>query len=118
MDAGRGHNLQRVRASSLRVGEHMNMHRVQHTCCQCGAVLKDGKCLSCEHSQCADCPRFRTKVVLRLTRSQQMALLDILVAYCRLPDQSQEFVDVIEDVTTTTGELLTVVADLSEVETA
>lgn len=55
-------------------------------------------------------------IVLRLTRSQQMALLDLLIAYVRLPDEVQIFVDVTEDRTTTTGELLSLVASLREVE--
>jgi hypothetical protein len=58
----------------------------------------------------------RMTIVLRLTRSQQMALVDILIAYCRLKDEPQEFVDVVKDCTTTTGELLALVADLREVE--
>jgi hypothetical protein len=44
-----------------------------------------------------------------------MALVDILVAYMRT-DEAQEFVDVIEDVTTTPGDLLRIVGDLREVE--
>jgi hypothetical protein len=48
---------------------------------------------------------------LRLTRSQQMALLDILLVYVRLPDEPQEFVDVLRDVTTTTGELLQLIGN-------
>ena len=54
-------------------------------------------------------------VVLRLTRSQQMALVDILIAYMR-SDDVQEFVDVAADVTTTPGELLRLVGDLREME--
>lgn len=46
------------------------------------------------------------QLLLRLTRSQQMALIDVLIAYVRLADQPQEFVDVANNVTTTTGELL------------
>lgn len=56
-----------------------------------------------------------THVVLRLTRSQQMALIDILIAYIRT-DEVQSFVDVGNDVTTTTGELLSLVADVRELE--
>jgi hypothetical protein len=54
-------------------------------------------------------------VVLRLTRSQQMALVDILVAYLR-SDGVQEFVDVCADVTTTPGDLLRICGDLREIE--
>jgi hypothetical protein len=54
-------------------------------------------------------------VVLRLTRSQQMALVDILIAYVR-SDDVQEFVDVANDVTTTTGELLRLIGDVRELE--
>lgn len=46
------------------------------------------------------------EILLRLTRSQQMALIDVLIAYIRLPDEPQEFVDVVEDVTTSAGQLL------------
>jgi hypothetical protein len=56
------------------------------------------------------------KVVLRLTRSQHMALSSILVQYALLKDQPQEFVDVAEDRTTTVGELLSAVIPLNEVE--
>lgn len=55
------------------------------------------------------------KVVVRMTRSQQMALVDILVAYLRSGDV-QEFVDVLNDVTTTTGDLLQLLGDISEME--
>jgi hypothetical protein len=57
------------------------------------------------------------RVVLRLTRSQQMALADILLAYIRL-DEPQEFVDCSspECVTTTTADLLALVTDLRELE--
>jgi isopropylmalate/homocitrate/citramalate synthase len=54
-------------------------------------------------------------VVLRLTRSQQMALVDILIAYIR-SDDVQEFIDVANDVTTTPGELLRIVGDVREME--
>lgn len=54
-------------------------------------------------------------IILRLTRSQQMALVDILVAYIRT-DEVQTFVDVSNDATTTTGELLSLVADVRELE--
>jgi hypothetical protein len=54
-------------------------------------------------------------VTLRLTRSQQMALVDILVAYIRT-DDAQEFVNVSADTTTTTGELLSLVASVDHVE--
>jgi hypothetical protein len=58
----------------------------------------------------------QTNIVLRLTRSQQMALVEILVAYIRMKDQVHEFVDVINDRTTTTGQLLGLVSDFREVE--
>lgn len=54
-------------------------------------------------------------VVLRLTRSQQMALVDILVAYMRT-EECQEFVDVMTDTTTTPGDLLRICGDLRELE--
>lgn len=54
-------------------------------------------------------------VVVRLTRSQQMALVDILVAYMR-SDEVQEFVDVVNNVTTTPGDLLRIVGDLRDLE--
>jgi hypothetical protein len=41
-----------------------------------------------------------------LTRSQQMAILDILLAYARLPNEPQIFVDILTDTHTTTGDLL------------
>jgi hypothetical protein len=49
-------------------------------------------------------------ITVRLTRSQQMALVSILVHYAQLQDEPQNFVDVGNDVTTTTGELLTLIA--------
>jgi hypothetical protein len=55
------------------------------------------------------------EVVMRLTRSQQMALVDILVAYMRT-DEPKEFVDVTTDTTTTPGDLLRIVGDLRELE--
>lgn len=51
------------------------------------------------------------QIVLRLTRSQQMALIDVLIGYVRLNDQPQEFLDVSHDVTTTSGELLRLVSE-------
>ena len=30
----------------------------EHTCCICGAVLTNGKCMSCKHAQCEKCPLF------------------------------------------------------------
>jgi hypothetical protein len=64
-----------------------------------------------------DCVRVRDEftVVLRLTRSQQMALVDILVAYIRT-DEAQEFVDLSTDTKTTTGELLSLVASVDRIE--
>ena len=54
-------------------------------------------------------------VVVRLTRSQQMALVDILIAYMRSGDV-QEFVDVTTDTTTTPGDILRIVGDLRVLE--
>jgi len=56
-------------------------------------------------------------IVLRITRSQQMALLDILITYSRLAE-CQLFVDCSSDppVETTLGDLIAVVGDLKEVE--
>jgi hypothetical protein len=58
----------------------------------------------------------KTNIVIRLSRSQQMALADILVHYALLKDEPQSFVDLVEDHITTTGELLTLVTALREVE--
>jgi len=58
-----------------------------------------------------------TNIVLRLTRSQQMALSLILVEYARRPDATQEFHDMTnDDHVTTLGELLTLVCEMREVE--
>lgn len=48
-------------------------------------------------------------VILRLTTSQRMALTDVLLSYIQLRDQPQEFLDVVNDITTTTGDLLRLV---------
>ena len=56
------------------------------------------------------------KIVLRATRSQQMALIDVLLTYMRLKDEPQEFLNVSEDVVTTTSDLLTFVSGMQEVE--
>lgn len=53
--------------------------------------------------------------VLRITRSQQMSLINILVAYAR-SDEPQSFIDVVNEVETTTGELLMLVSDVSQLE--
>jgi hypothetical protein len=45
-----------------------------------------------------------------------MALLDILLVYVRLPDEPQEFVDVVHDVTTTTGELLQLIGNAGAIK--
>lgn len=55
------------------------------------------------------------RVILKLTRSQQMALVDILIAYMR-GDDVQEFVDVTTNTTTTPGELLRLIGDTSHME--
>lgn len=59
-----------------------------------------------------------TAVVLRLTRSQQMALIDVLLEYARDPEKPQLFVDCSSDegTATTTGDLLVLVSDLRELE--
>jgi hypothetical protein len=49
-------------------------------------------------------------VTLRLTRSQQMALVDVLIAYVRNLELPQIFIDQADDVTTTSGELLRLVS--------
>lgn len=59
-----------------------------------------------------------TTIVLRVTRSQQMALIDILIDYIRMPEHTEQFIDVANDVTTTPGELLSLVSSLQEVETS
>lgn len=53
------------------------------------------------------------EILLRLSRSQHMALLDVLISYIQLADQPQEFVDcsLPSTPTTRTGELLHLVAD-------
>ncbi len=56
------------------------------------------------------------RIMLRLSRSQQMALADILMTYMRLENQPQNFIDCSTGTTTTTGELLTLVTDLRELE--
>jgi hypothetical protein len=53
-------------------------------------------------------------IVLRLTRGQQMALTSILSSYMVLADQPQDFVDVLEDRTTTTAELFDLVMNVRE----
>jgi hypothetical protein len=55
-------------------------------------------------------------IVLRLTRSQQMALVDILIDYVRQPDSIQTLIDVQNDTETTVGELLSLVASTREIE--
>lgn len=50
---------------------------------------------------------------LIITRSQQMALIDILMIYIRQTDEPQEFLDVSTNATTTTGELLRLVSSVS-----
>jgi hypothetical protein len=48
--------------------------------------------------------------IIRLTRSQEMALIEILVSYARSGDV-QEFVDISTDTATTVSELLTLIAE-------
>jgi len=45
-----------------------------------------------------------------------MALIDVLLTYMRLKDEPQEFLNVSEDVVTTTSDLLTFVSGMQEVE--
>jgi hypothetical protein len=58
--------------------------------------------------------RMHPGVALFLSRSQQMALIDIVLSYARIANQPQEFVDctTAEAVTTTTGDLLTLVSSM------
>lgn len=56
------------------------------------------------------------EIVVRLTRSQQMALIDILVAYSMTDGYVQEFIDVSTGATTTPGDLLRIVGRLREPE--
>jgi hypothetical protein len=57
-------------------------------------------------------------VVVRLTRSQQMALLDVLMAYSLNQEQPQEFVNcsTVPPTTTTVGDLLLLLNDVAEFE--
>lgn len=50
-------------------------------------------------------------IALVLTRSEQMALIDVLIAYMRMPDAPQMFVDVARDRETTTPDLLCSIVD-------
>jgi hypothetical protein len=56
---------------------------------------------------------------LPITRSQQMALIDVLVAYVRTPDSIETFVDCSTNPETTTsvGELLVLLTEAREVPT-
>jgi hypothetical protein len=54
-------------------------------------------------------------IPLRLTRSQHMALIDILVAYVR-GDDAQTFIDCSAGTETTAGELLSLVCSASDRE--
>jgi hypothetical protein len=51
-------------------------------------------------------------LVLQLTRTQQMALTNILIDYIRTPESTEEFIDCSTDPTTVTtpGQLLSLVA--------
>ena len=58
-----------------------------------------------------------TNVVLRLSRSQHMALLDVLLEHIRRGDGTQLFIDCSTGTETSTGELLQLISDsLREVE--
>ena len=60
----------------------------------------------------------KTIMILRLTRSQQMALVDVLLEHLRDPNGSREFVDCSSNpaTTTTVGELLALVGSVCEIE--
>ena len=58
----------------------------------------------------------QAKVVVRMTRSQQFALAGIIIDHARNKDSVQEWVDIIDDTTTTTGELLTLILQGREIE--
>lgn len=60
----------------------------------------------------------QTTVVLRISRSQQMAILDVLMEHMRCPNHTEEFIDVSTDTTTNYGDLLTVFGDTSEMKLA
>lgn len=49
--------------------------------------------------------------VLRITRSQQMAMLDVIGRYMRLKDEPQRFCNVENDEITETPDLMTLVMD-------
>jgi hypothetical protein len=60
------------------------------------------------------------KIVIRLTRSQQMAVLDALMEHLRCPDHTENFVNCSMSPPTETnyGQLLKIFSDLSEIEAA
>ena len=51
------------------------------------------------------------KVTITLTRSQQMALIDMLIEYVRTPDHTEQFINVSTDEVTTPGELLRLISE-------
>lgn len=55
-------------------------------------------------------------IILRLTRSQQMALTSLVADYMRMDQATEVFIDVSSDVETTPGELLALVSDMKEIE--
>jgi hypothetical protein len=55
-----------------------------------------------------------TTIVLRMTRSEQMALIDVLLEHVRDAEKTQVFVDCSTDTKTTTADLLQLVCDLRE----
>lgn len=59
-----------------------------------------------------------TKVVMRLTRSQHMAVLDVLMEHVRVPDHTEFFINCSTSppTETTIGELLRLFGDASEFE--
>jgi hypothetical protein len=61
-----------------------------------------------------------TKIVLRLTRSQQMAILDVLMEHVRCANHTENFVNcsTAPPTETTYGDLLQIFSDTSEVEAA
>jgi hypothetical protein len=60
------------------------------------------------------------RIVLRITRSQQMAILDALIEHMRCSDHTENFVNCSASppTETTLGELLNLFSDTSEVELA
>ena len=75
---------------------------VQSQCCQCGAILTEGRCLSCEHLICPDCPVYipkpsyeeLTAVVARLRtllRQHAIGCVNGGPSICRLCQEADQF---------------------------